>query len=177
MITRCLNREAARYHITVRESALIADATSAEWLGSAILSVCNASAAAANSAVAHFAAAAESDLADRINESLVHEFSKKRVSREFLSRGRSGKEYHFDFGVRGEADYDIVLINAVAPHPSSISAKYVAFADGAPEKSIKFAVHDRPLERDDVSLLQQVAEIVPLRALIPGARRALMHAS
>jgi hypothetical protein len=86
MITRCLSREASRYHISVREGSLVADAPTIDWLGSAILSVCNASAAAANAAVAHFAAAAESDLADRINESLVREFTKKRVAREFLSR-------------------------------------------------------------------------------------------
>jgi hypothetical protein len=174
-ISRCINREAVRFHLTVKDYSIIADASSLEWLASAILSVSNASAAAANQAVSHFVAATESDLLTKIYEALVGEFSIPNVTKEFAARGRSGKEYRFDFGVRKDARNTIV-INAVSPHPTSIAAKYVSFADGAPDASAKFAVHDRPLDADDVSLLQQVAEIVPLKALVPGARRAMAHA-
>ena len=40
----------------------------------------------------------------------------------------------------------------------------------------KFAVYDKPLANDDVSLMQQVALIVPFASLIHGARRVLLHA-
>jgi hypothetical protein len=174
-INRCLNKEAVRFHLTVKEHSIVAGADNREWLASAILSVSNASAAAANQAVSHFVAATESDLLTKIYEALVGEFTVPHVAREFVSRGKSGKEYRFDFGVRKDAR-SLIVINAVSPHPTSIASKYVSFADGAPDASAKFAVHDRPLDADDVSLLQQVAEIVPLKALVPGAKRAIAHA-
>jgi hypothetical protein len=174
IITRCLNQEATRFHLVVKEATLIADVPNVEWLSAAMLSVSNASAAAATNAVAHFNASAESDLVTRIHEALIGAFSAKMIAREFLSVGKSGKEYRFDFGVRSETR-EFVLINAVSPHHASIASKYVAFADGASDAVAKFAVYDRELESDDVSLLQQVAEIVPFSAVIPGTRRALAH--
>lgn len=174
-ITRFLYREAARYRLEVKDHAVVADVPSLEWLASGILAVSNASASAANSAVEHFVSAAEDDLVARIYEVLISTFNTKYVSKEFLSRGRSGKEYRFDFGIRGQNE-DLILINAVSPHPASISAKYVSFADGGPNAMAKLAVHDRPLDAGDISLLQQVAEIVPFRSLAPGVQRALSHA-
>jgi hypothetical protein len=67
----------------------------------------------------------------------------------------------------------LILINAVSPHPTSISSKYVSFADAANDVTAKFAVHHKPLEAEDISLLQQVAEIVPFRSVTPGVRRTL----
>jgi hypothetical protein len=72
---------------------------------------------------------------------------------------------------------ELILIDAVAPHHISISSRYVAFADVTNRidgKLDKFAVHDRPLEHSDESLLLQVAKIVPFKSLDQNVRRALM---
>lgn len=55
IITRFLHREAARYRLEVKDHVVIAYVPSHEWLVSGILAVANASASAANGAVAHFA--------------------------------------------------------------------------------------------------------------------------
>src|SRR5574337_624613 len=112
IITRCINQEAARYRLVVKEATLIADVPNVEWLSAAVLSVSNASATAATNAVAHFTASAESDLVTKIHEVLLGTFPAKMVATEFLSVGKSGKEYRFDFGVQSDRR-EIVFINAV----------------------------------------------------------------
>jgi hypothetical protein len=75
---------------------------------------------------------------------------------------------------RRNARQSILLLEAVAPHHISVSAKYVAFADVSRErdgKIEKFAVHDKRLALDDISLLQQVADIVPVASLERGLKR------
>lgn len=59
IITRFLHREAERYRLEVKDHVVIADVRGLEWLESGILAVANASASAANNAVAHFISAAE----------------------------------------------------------------------------------------------------------------------
>jgi hypothetical protein len=99
------------------------------------------------------------------------------VHRKVAVIGQSGKEHHFDFKI-ADKQGRILLIDAVAPHPVSIYSKYVAFSDVSRDggrESRRFAVYDRPLEPADVSLLQQVADLVPMESLEPGARRILMQ--
>ncbi len=75
------------------------------------------------------------------------------------------------------ANDNILVLSAVAPHHSSIAAKYVAFADTRGQERVsRFAVYERPLERGDIALMMQVTELVPLSALDPKARKALTHA-
>jgi hypothetical protein len=125
--------------------------------------------------VARTAAAAEMALVDRIEEALAIAFGSEKYKKNFVARGKSGKEHQFDFAIRNGADFSL-FVNGVAPHHSSIAAKYVAFADTEIDSDFKFAVCDRPLETDDAALLQQVASIVPLASLPHGARRALSYA-
>src|SRR4051812_4425159 len=66
LIRRMLNRYAGRYQIKVSEDSLVADASSADWLTSAILAVANASAAAAHAALEHMVAATEGQLKEKI---------------------------------------------------------------------------------------------------------------
>jgi hypothetical protein len=87
--------------------------------------------------------------------------------------GRSGKHHRFDFVVRSFGK--VLLLDAVAPHHISIASKYVAFADMAQSRNKKFAVHDRRLESEDISLLQQVADIVPVTALEGGIKRLVLQ--
>jgi hypothetical protein len=168
--------ESARYRLEVSGHSLALTVESREWLTSAILGVANASASAANHAVAHAVAAAEEALVDRIDASLLRTFGANAYRKGFVTKGRSGKEHRFDFALPFNGDFGL-LIDGVAPHPTSISAKYVAFADTDGDQGHKFAVYDRALETADTALLQQVSSIVPLGSLPVGARRALAHGS
>jgi len=177
LINSCLKREALRHHLVLKDGSFVASAANIDWLPAAILAVANAAAAAASDAVARLSAAAEESLVERILECLSRAFKKDKIVREYTLRGKSGKEHSFDFALFDHGDMQII-IDAVSPHHNSISSKYVAFADtgsplGAPDFH-KFAVYDRPLSRDDVSLMQQVAEIVPFASLVEGSRRILI---
>jgi len=179
LIRRMLHRYAGRYQVSVADdNSLVVDVPSVEWLQTAILSVANASASVSHAAVEHLVAASEGLLKDRIFSVLRKVVSEPQISKEQNVVGRSGKLHRFDFVVRADTN-TLVLIDAVTPHHISISAKYVAFADVQSESVIrtdKFIVHDRPLASDDVSLLQQVADIVPFTSLEPGiARVARKH--
>jgi hypothetical protein len=171
---RFLTREAARYHLTVSGASLIAEVPSIEWLRAGILAVANASAAVSHAALGKVAAAVEKVLRDRIYDTLVRAAPAAEIATDVEVVGASGDKRHFDYGVRMGGDHSLVL-SAVAPHHSSIYAKYVAFAD---TKELdhglsRFAVYERPLDSGDMSLMMQVADLVPLKALTPRAQRAL----
>ena len=174
LVSRFLTREAARYHIKVSQDALVAEVPSIDWLKSAILAVANASAAVSHAAFGKVAAAAEKVLRDKIFETLARTAPAAEISTDVEVVGASGDRRHFDYGIRA-GDHHKLLLSAVAPHHSSIYAKYVAFAD---TKELdhglsRFAVYDRPLDAGDVSLMMQVADLVPIKALSPRTRRAL----
>jgi len=181
LIGRILARHAARYHIkVVDDGVLLSEVQSVEWLLSAILAVANASAAAANAIVERSRVAGESILREKVDDVLSKAFEPSLVLRGFPFSGRSGKEHRFDFAIRQPHEH-LVLIETVVPHHVSVSAKYVAFADTRLDHGNgidRFAVYDRPLEPDDVSLLQQVADLVPFDSLERGIRRVLVpHAA
>lgn len=87
------------------------------------------------------------------------------------------KRHKFDFAVKG-FDGSMILLNAVAAHHISVSAKYVAFSDLVHREDVRtdrWAVHDKGLDPSDVSLLLQVAEIGPLQALSGGLKRLMLQ--
>lgn len=170
---RTLSREADRFHLKVSDYALVADVPSIEWLRAAILAVANASASVAHTAIGKAAAAVESHLKERIRETLTHITPAERIGTDVEVPGNSGDVRHFDYSVRIAND-NLLLLNAVAPHHSSIAAKYVAFADTKGIEGVsRFAVYDRKLEKGDISLMMQVTELIPLAALDPRARKLL----
>jgi hypothetical protein len=176
LVSRMLTKQAMRYQIRVQDDSLIADVPSIEWLASAVLAVANASAAAAHAAVDRFVSATETVLKDKILKVLRSTVSHSTIAAEYEVAGKS-KMHRFDFAVT-EFDGSILLLNAVAPHHISVSAKYVAFSDLIHRDDVRtdrWAVHDRELERSDVSLLQQVADIVPMSALPKGLERLLLQ--
>jgi hypothetical protein len=177
LIRRMLARHAARYHIKVVDGRLEAEAPGPDWLLSAILAVANASANAANAILERTIAAGEGALRDKVYDVLSKALEPKTVLRDFPFIGRSGKEHRFDFAIRRRHE-GLMLIDTVLPHHVSVSAKYVAFADARFDSSkqiCRFAVYDRPLDKGDASLLQQVADLVPFRSLEPGIKRALTY--
>jgi hypothetical protein len=176
LIGRMLSKQALRYQISVVGDALVAEAPNVEWLGSAILAVANASAAAAHAAVDRFVAASEAALKDKMLAVLKTTVSPSTIVVGYEVAGRS-KNHQFDFAVR-EFDESMLLLYAVSPHHVSISSKYVAFSDIIHREGIRtdrWAVHDRPLDAGDVSLLLQVADIVPLASFHRGLERLMLQ--
>lgn len=174
LISKMLSRSADRYGIRELDSVLIANAANIDWLPAAILSVANASAAAANAAVEESTRTAQRDLDDRVSEILLRAVKPSSISRHFPFTGQSGKKHHFSFVIK-EHDH-LLLLETVVPHHVSIAAKYVAFADTrfeSHEGIERFAVYERKLEASDASLLHQVADLVPLVALDPGVKRVV----
>jgi hypothetical protein len=173
-IKKALGKKAARFEVNLLEDcSLVVDAPSVEWLTSAILAVANASAAAAHDVVDKVVSATERVLRDRILDVLKRTVRESAIAPDFGLTGKSGKVHHFDFAVQ-EPNDKLLLISAVAPHHISVSSKYVAFSDlifRTDGRVDRFAVHDRPLDPSDVSLLLQVAEIVPVTSLRSGIER------
>jgi hypothetical protein len=175
VITRMVNRQAQRYRLSVAETngALVAKVPRIDFLAAAVLAVANASASAAHAAVEKIALATEQNLIERIALTL----SKSgigEVRKDVQIVGKSGKAHSFDFQVLSAND-NAVLIDAVSPHHVSISSKYVAFSDAAAERTRGLAVFDKPLANEDVSLLQQVSSLVPVRALDASLKVALRY--
>ena len=167
LIRKMLSRQAARYHLTLDDGALSTEAPDASWLLSAILSVANASATAANAVIERAVAAAEYDLVEKVYGVLSKRYGSERVKRKFPVIGQSGKQYDFDFGIT-RVNRAPILIDTVVPHHVSIAHKYVAFSDVAaegPSSPDRWAVYDKPLEPDDASLMRQVAALVPFASL------------
>ena len=176
LIHRALIRQATLHQLQVVDDSLVCNVQSREWLIPAVLAVANASATAAFSAAEHSAAASDDNLRERIFKILSETVCKKDLERDFEVPGKSGKKYRFDFALK-RPDEEWILVDAVSPHHVSIAAKYVAFSDtrvGDGASGGRFAVFDRPLERDDAELMKQVADLIPFSGLHGGIRRELM---
>lgn len=176
LINRMIARYARKFDVSVLGDSIIADVPNKEWLLAAILSVANASASAANATVERAMAHTEKLLIDKIYTIISHAVPAKTISKEFSLSGKSGKIHHFDFAIQRSKD-NIILINAVSPHHVSISAKYVAFSDARIDigRIAKLAVYEKKLDVDDIALIQQVADLVPIKSLEMGVRRELAH--
>jgi hypothetical protein len=174
-LTAQMNREARRYGLTAADGQIQIQIENPDWLASAILSVANASSAAVQHVAERAAQNAESDLKGRIREMLERVVPSRAIHQDLKVVGNSGRSYAFDFVVDGDKS-SVLLLEAVSPFAVSVNSKFVAFSDTRTEAlraASRFAVHDKPLSDTDVSLLQQVADIVPLTSLERGARRAL----
>lgn len=172
---RLLAKEATRYHLKVSAGALIAEAPSIEWLKAAILATANGSAAAAHAVIERIAAAAERNLKDQIFSTLASLVREEDIGSDYPVIGTSGDTRSFDYGVRIASD-NLLVVSAIAPHHSSVYAKYVAFGDtkGLGPGLSRFAVYNRPLASGDAALMLQVTdELVPLKSLNSRARKAL----
>jgi hypothetical protein len=173
VINRALAKHAARYKLDLVENHLQCSVPSINWISAAIVAVANASAAAAYSAIEHAVAAAENLLKEKIFAELLEVSPEKNIAKNYEMPGASGRQYIFDYGVQFPEDR-LLLIDAVSPHHVSINSKYTAFSDASLIQGgvnlRKFAVYDKPLSHDDVALLSQVADIVPLLSLQRGIR-------
>lgn len=172
-IRTALLKSAAKFRATVMEDTIFAEALSKDWLLPAILSVANASSMAAHSAVEKFAASAEENLNGRIENIIRSTIPLHHINKDFDFIGASGKHHKFAFAVLGS--HKTILIDSVVPHHVSISSKYTSFSDAKMESSSidRFAVYDRILEPVDRSLIEQVADLVPIKSLELGLIRSI----
>jgi hypothetical protein len=172
VLNRYLARAAERYGVRFDDGRLSAKIESLDWLKSALLAVSNAAAQGSSSAVEHVARSEAEALRDRISRELVQTFSRRRISAEVIRKGESGREYRFDFEVKGENG--IAVVEAVTPFANSIFSKYTAFSDTrALYMGGGFAVHDRELHQQDITLLSQVADVIPLTRMATGIQHRL----
>lgn len=166
-----LKKARDRFSVDVRDGVLIAETEDQHWLYPAILAVANASAMAAVTAVEMIAASSEKDLANEIAQQLQRVVPDRLIATQFGYRGQSGKLWMVDFAVLGERT---VLLKAVAPHHTSISAGYTAFGDiGEQDQLARLAVYKRHLKPEDAALMRQVSKLLPVSSVGPATAREL----
>lgn len=155
-------KTASRFDCEVDNLVFKCVAQSSDWLAAAILSVANASAAAANTALERDHSVSEVTLVDRIEHALERNPKRPIFDRRTPILGKSGRTYEFEFSIK-RAGAIVTLIDTVTPHHNSIAAKYVAFDDTERRPALqKFAVFERELDKADKVLLQNVADLIPI---------------
>ncbi len=155
---RAIRAECRRYDVAFEERRISLKVETQEWIETAIIAVANTAAAAARSALQEKRSAAEHDLADVIFEILEPKLERGTVTRRFPFCGGSGRQYKFDLAVQRKGK--LTLIETVAPHASSVNAKFVAFADVPTDSQIqKIAAHNNDLSQEDILLFQTVADV------------------
>ncbi len=176
---QAMAHQAALYGLKVIENKIVAGVPSIDWLFAGIVSVANASAAAAYEAIGsdHTPSVRENDLKEQIYSVLKETVSEIKIAKDYTLAGNSGKKHRFDFAVQRPSD-GWLLMDAISPHHVSIAAKFLAFSD---IQSIdggiggRLAVYDksRPLHTEDEALIQTVADLVPVSALQKDMQREL----
>jgi len=150
-------------------------AMSPDWLPNVLLAVANA-AAAASSAVVSPGLDVQSDesqeLAEQTYAQLRQAFSDKEVHRRIKRRGRTGRLYTFAFGVSVGSQSS--LIDTVTPNQISVASRFTSFsAVSARTLGGAFLTHDRPIPNEDAALLAEVADVVPIEALLASVQRRM----
>lgn len=166
-----LDEARKRHSVSIEGGAIVATVPDADWLQAAILAVANGAALAANVAIDHTVKRVERDLSLRIEEALARVVSRNRIGRDVEWRGHSGKAWKIDFAVTDTTRP--LLVRPVSPHPSSISAAYTVFGDIGRSNVTSFCVFARTIAPEDQTLIRQVADLVPITGVEPGARQAL----
>lgn len=170
---KALMREyAAMYGADTDDHRIFARALSPDWLVSVVLSVANASAAAATALVNSATAdrADDKEFREHTFVTLCQAFTESRVPRRVQRRGRTGKLYTFAFGVRFKNS--IALVDTVSPSPISVASRFTSFsAVGGRGSNGAFLAYNRPLASADSALLAEVADVVPLEILVASIER------
>ncbi|MGJ3231594.1 MAG: hypothetical protein ACFE0P_07335 [Oceanicaulis sp.] len=172
---RALKASAKRFGANAVNGHLKIEIADASWLRPAILTVANAASHAAYIAIEYELRRSENETAELVYEQLVLATSKHRVSREIELRGRSGRSYQFDFGV-SFGNSNILPVEIVISHPSSVTAKYVALSDTMNTVADRgIAAHRGDLVRADQTLLADVAILVPAEAVGKSIPHLITH--
>ncbi len=173
-VLKRFKKSASLYRCDFEENVFKVVAQSSEWLRSAVLSVANAAADAANAVVS------KANLEKNINlEQMLEKVLKKAVftkdyKKEYSYTGASGRSYKFDFAI--EKPQSIILIGAVSPHANSINSKFAAFSDTEYSSSVhKHIVHSGDLRSSDKVLLSNVADLISIKDLSKNDAQQFLH--
>lgn len=173
-VTHSLATSAQAFGCQHKESKLIAEAESQDWLWAAVAAVANAAADAARGAIGRVRVSREEDLIAKTKAILDRAPWRPTTSRDFKQAGESGKVHTFDLAV--EAGRSIALIDAVVAHPGSIAAKYLAFSDTPARAGLfKYALYDGELAPEDKALLTNVADLIAFQAIVGTDGRFLIQ--
>lgn len=172
-IVKGLMREfSALYGADTDDHRIFARALSPMWLQSTVLSVANASAAVTTAMVTGAADERTEDREFREHTylTLCNAFKEKNVPRRVKQRGRTGKVYTFAFAVNHKDT--IALVDTVVPNAISVASRFTSFsAIGGRKNQGAFLAYNRPLANEDSALLAEVADVVPLEALVASIER------
>jgi hypothetical protein len=145
-----------------------------DWLPNVIMAVANASAAAANALVmskSDLAKQDDNEFREHAFQILREAFTDKRVPRRVKRRGRTGKMYTFAFGVTLKEKMS--LVDVVAPSSISVASRFTTFSAVTPRAfGGAFLAYNRDLASEDAALLSEVADVLPLDALVASVERS-----
>lgn len=145
-----------------------------DWLYSAVLTVANASADAARSAIEKVRSASEQSIISKAKAVFDTAPYKPQTQLDYSFKGESGKRHLFDLAVLHNKK--IALIDAVVSHPSSVAAKYLAFSDTPRHSGIfKYAIFDGILSSPDRTLISDVADLIEIDTIVNTDGKELLE--
>lgn len=163
---------AALYGADSDDHRIFSRARTPDWLPNVVMSVANASAATANAQVisATDDRFEDREFKERTYQALRDAFHEDHVPRRIKRRGRTGKMYTFAFGVTFRDR--VALVDTVTPNSISIASRFTSFsAVGGRNSGGAFLAFNRPLATEDSALLSEVADVLPLSALVSSIER------
>ena len=165
---------AALYGVDCDGHRIFGRAMTPEWLPNVLLAVANAASCAANASAG--SENAQSDESEEIVEKaysvLRQAFTEKQVRRRVKRRGRTGRLYTFAFGISEGPKSS--LVDTVTPNQLSVASRFTSFsAVSARSLGGAFLTHTRPIANEDSALLAEVADVVPLEALLASIERQM----
>lgn len=162
----------ALYGVDSDDHRIFGRALSPEWLPNVVMAVANAAAAATNALVMSRSEQDDGEFRERTFDTLKAAFTEDNVTRRVKRRGRTGRLYSFAFSV---AFHDqMALVDTVTPNPISVSTRFTSFsAVGARTLGGAFLTYSRPLANEDSALLSEVADVLPLEALVASIEREI----
>lgn len=174
LMTRVFEKSAAKFDCDFEANMIKVVAESEEWIHSSIIAVANAASDAANAVIAKIAPIQERGIERRLEVILSHASWRPHFVKHEVVVGASGKTHTFDFAIRTKLR--TTLVDTIVPHPSSVSAKFVAFSDTERSASVeKYAVYDAELDTADKVLLLNVADLISIRDLEKTDARAFLN--
>ena len=162
IVKQTITHQAALYGLKAIENKIVAGVPSADWLFAGIVSVANASAAAAYEAIGseHAATVRENDLKEKIYSVLTETVPATKIAKDYPLTGNSGKRHRFDFAVQRPSD-GWLLMDAISPHHMSVATKFLAFSD-VQSIDCQSASKIDPLSACNIDPLSGTAEVVPV---------------
>lgn len=161
---------ASMYGVNSDDHRIFGRALTPEWLPNVVMAVANASSTAVNALVSARADQEDREFREQAYEALRDAFTSDNVARRVKRRGRTGRLYSFAFGVLFRDQ--VALVDTVTPSPISVSTRFTSFsAVSARDSGGAFLTYSKPLTGADAALLSEVADVVPLQALIASIER------